>query len=204
MNISSSKPIKPGRSSPAGRAVLAALLCAFGAAAFALAIFAGDAQAQVGIQAKTNFVINGSFEIGGSPPASWGGVSLTSADKRVCNKSYAGDCSFKFVGDNTYKYLYQCIDFTNTDAGNEFKFKAWTKGKNLAGGAATFYVEFYNAGSSVNYEYVNIPSGTYPWAWHKVSATADADYDEICMWLVSQDAGKLWVDKVSLVYVGGP
>ncbi len=203
INISSIKPIKASRNSAVGRTVLAALLLAV----LALAIFVGgtqDAQAQVGITANYNYISNGSFESGPSLPASWFGAFLTSVDKRVCNQSYAGSCSFKMVGDNTLKYLGQCIGLTGTIAGQEFKLKAWTKGKsiNLGGGEATAYVEFFNLGASVNFEVFAIPGGTSPWTSHQVSATAAADYDEICILLVfDADSGKIWFDKVSLVYL---
>ena len=212
MNISSIKPIKAMPSSRSGQAVLAALLCAFGAAAFALGIFVVDAQAQVGIQAGTNYLSNSSFEKDGNGdgiPNSWfGGYSITSADKRVCNQSYVGDCSFKMVGDTNYKYLGQCVDFNpdTTFAGDKFKLKIWIKGKaiDVGAGEAQVYITFYDTGGAgqLNYDTFSIPGGTSAWASHQVSEAALADYDQICIYLVFEaDSGKVWFDKVSLVYV---
>jgi len=197
------------RGSPAGRAVLAALLLA----AVALAIFAVDiqyAQADV-IVAATNFVANGSFEKdsnhNGVPNNWFGEGTLTSSDKRVCNQSKVGDCSFKMVGDNDTKWLVQCRGYTGTDAGNEFELKAWTKGKALmlGGGEAKIFVDFYNGASLVNSTNVDVGAGTFPWTLRQLSSTAAADYDGICIYLqIDADSGTIWFDKVSFVYVGGP
>ena len=208
MNISSSKPIQAMRNSPAGRAVLTALLCAFGAAALALAIFAGDtrnAQAQVSIQAG-NLLLNGSFETGGSPPASWLGGALTSGDKRACNQSYAGACSFKMVGDATSKYLYQCFDFdpNTTLVGDRLKVKAWTKVKaiNLGGGYAGILLTIKKTGTTISSGEISIPGGTSAWTSRQASATAaEYSYDQVCVHLyLEADSGKIWFDKVSLFH----
>lgn len=215
MNNSSAKPIQSGRSLPAGRYILGALLLA----AFALVIFGGftqDAQAQgeindIGILAG-NFVLNGSFETdsnGDGIPNNWfDNDALSSADKRVCNQSYAGSCSFKMAGDGGgTKWLAQCISPTGTAAGNEFKFKAWTKTKSLmiGGGEASLYVSFYDGGNFVNEEVFSIPGGTTGWTSRQLSATAAADYDTICMLLqLEASSGKIWFDKATLKYVGGP
>ena len=199
MNIASSKPIKAMRSSRAGRAVLAALLCAFGAAALA-----GSALAATG-----NLVKNGSFEKDGNGdgiPNAWSGSALTSGDKRVCNQSQAGACSFKMVAASPYafKNLNQCIGLTGTNAGDEYNFRAWTKGKglDLAGGEATLYVDFYDGGIIIDSDYYSLPAGTSPWTLRQIPATAAADYDAICIALaLDANAGKIWFDKVSLVYV---
>ena len=202
MNISSIKPIKAMPSSRSGQAVLAALLCAFGAAALA-----GSALAATG-----NLVKNGSFEKDGNGdgiPNNWfGGYSITSADKRVCNQSYVGDCSFKMVGDTNYKNLGQCINFVpeSTVAGDKFKLKIWIKGKaiDVGAGEAQVYITFYDTGGAgqLNYDTFSIPGGTSAWAMHQVSEAATADYNQICIYLVFEaDSGKVWFDKVSLVYV---
>jgi hypothetical protein len=111
------------------------------------------------------------------------------------------------VGDGNENYLYQVIPLTGTNAGNEFKFKIWTKGKalNLSGGSARVIVRFQNEGIAGNSESIEIPSGTSAWTLRKVSATAAADYDEIHLFVVlDANSGKAWFDKVTLVYVGGP
>ena len=80
---------KPVERRHEARRVLRALLLA----AIAVALFAGSAVAAGG-----NLVKNGSFEKdsnGDGIPNSWVGANLTPADKRVCNQSYAGTCSFK-------------------------------------------------------------------------------------------------------------
>lgn len=202
----SSLPIQTSRSSRAGRHILGVLLLA----ALALVVFAADIQgalAQVGIQANFNFITNGSFESGPALPNGWLAGALGAGDKRVCNQSYAGACSFKMVGDSTYNYISQAIPLTNTDAGNEFKLKVWTKGKSLAlgGGEATIYVQFYNGGIAGNYAAISIPSGTSGWTLRQVSATAGADYDTVYIFpVLNANSGKAWFDKLSLVYVGGP
>jgi hypothetical protein len=212
MDISSIKPIQTGRSSHAGRYVLGAVLLV----ALAVVVFAGfaqDAQAQgeindIGILA-TNFVSNGSFEKGSAIPKNWfeGDDTLTSKDKRVCNQSYAGSCSFKMVGDTTQKWLVQCKDYSGTDAGNKFKLKAWAKGKalNLGVGEAKIYVDFYDGENFVNSKNVSVGVGTFGWTSRQFSATAQADYTTICIFLqLVAEGGTVWFDKVSLVYVGGP
>jgi hypothetical protein len=207
MEISNIKPIQARRSSPAGRYVLGALLLA----ALALAVFAADIQgalADVGIQANYNYVSNGSFETGGNPPSGWLAGALGAKDKRVCNQSKAGSCSFKMVGDGTDNYIYQVIPLTNTDPGNEFKLKLWTKGKALdlsGGGFQSVFVQFYNGATPGNFQVIHVPSGTSAWTMRQVNVTAVADYDKIYIFLeLDANSGKVWFDKVTLVYVGGP
>src|SRR3972149_4301150 len=123
MNISPVKPTFVLLGFKPNRRVFGTLLLA----AFAVALIAGSALA-----ASTNLVKNGSFEKDGNGdgiPNDWNGVNLTLADKRVCNQSKAGSCSFKAVGDGTTKYLYQVIAVSG-GSGNEFNLSAWTKGKN--------------------------------------------------------------------------
>src|SRR3990172_12470257 len=90
-------------------------LWAFVLAAFAVALLAGSALAASG-----NLVKNGSFEKdsnGDGIPNAWSGSALTPGDKRVCNQSQAGACSFKMVAASPYafKNLNQCIGLTGTN-----------------------------------------------------------------------------------------
>jgi len=174
-----------------------AALAAFLLAGLAVAIVAGNALA-----ASTNLVKNGSFEKdsnGDGVPNQWTGINLTPADKRVCNQSKAGSCSFKMVGDGTTKYLYQVIAVSG-GSGNEFNLSAWTKGKNITGGLAYVYVQFNHTGGGDNNVLITIPAGTSPWTLRQEPATAAADFDSITIALqLNADSGKVWVDKVKLV-----
>jgi len=193
MNISSLKPIISKNISKPRHALFPALLLT----AFALAILAGSALA------ATQLVKNGSFEKdsnGDGIPNGWY-VSHTPVDKRVCNQSKAGSCSFKMVGDGTTKYLYQVIAVSG-GSGNEFNLSAWTKGKNITGGLAYVYVQFNHTGGGDNNVLITIPAGTSPWTLRQEPATAAADFDSITIALqLNADSGKVWVDKVILVPV---
>src|SRR3990172_1275029 len=127
--MSAPKFITPLKQTPqTSQRVLAALLLV----AIALAVVAGSALA-------ANLVKNGSFENdsnGDGIPNSWAGFLLAPGDKRVCNQSAAGDCSFKFIGEEESKDLSQTIPVSGS-AGDDFKFTVWTKGKELEGGGFT-------------------------------------------------------------------
>ena len=209
MSISGIKPAHAGRNPQVGRYVLGAVLLV----ALALVLSAADtreALAQVGFQANTNYVSNGSFEKdsnGDGLPNSWLAGALGAGDKRVCNQSVAGSCSFKMVGDGSLKSIYQIIPLTNPNVGDEFKLKVWTKGKalDLSGGQARIIVRFFDGGFLGNSASLDIPSGTSAWTLRQVSVTAAADYDEIWIFVqLDANSGKAWFDKVSLVYVGAP
>ena len=199
MSISNIKPIL-SKYGPQSSRVLAALLCAFGVAALAVAILAGSALA-----AGSNLVKNGSFEggtHGNGIPNKWSGTNLTTADKRDCNQSAAGDCSFKMVGNGVSKLFKQEIAVGGL-AGDEFTLSAWTKGKDVAfgGGEARVYVYFNHTDGSANSLQFGIPAGTTPWSSRYYSpATASENYDSIRIQIqFSIDSGKIWVDKVKLV-----
>ena len=168
-------------------------------AAFAVALIAGSA-----LPASTNLVKNGSFEKDGNGdgiPNNWDAFSLTPADKRVCNQSKAGDCSFKIVGTNTGKALAQ----TNSAGGlstDEFTVSVWAKAKNMVNGAGyiSIVIAFNHTGGGVNLVYLDIPEGNYGWTLYQTLAAATEDYDSIEISLASSiESGKVWVDKVKLV-----
>jgi hypothetical protein len=181
------------------RRALAALLLA----AVAVAIFAGSTLA-----ATTNLVKNGSFEKdtnGDGLPNNWVyGQNIAPGDKRVCNQSYAGACSFKMIGDANYKWLYQNILIAGL-AGDEFSLSAWTKGKSIVygiSGVTRLALEFIHTGggSSTYFGYISA-AGNTPWTLRQLlGAEAIADFDSITVYLeVQADSGKIWFDKLKLV-----
>ena len=133
--------------------------------AIALAVAAGSALAAA-------LVKNGSFEKdtnGDGFPNKWAGLNLTAGDKRVCNQSAAGQCSFKMVGngiaDGPTKYFLQIVAVSGLD-GDEFSLSFWTKGKEIvlgSGGFATVFVQFNWVGGGNNSHYFNTPAGTSAW-----------------------------------------
>ena len=173
--------------------------------AIALAVAAGSALAAA-------LVKNGSFEKdtnGDGLPNKWAGLNLTAGDKRVCNQSAAGQCSFKMVGngiaDGPTKYFLQIVAVSGLD-GDEFSISFWTKGKEIvlgSGGFATVFVQFNWVGGGNNSHYFNIPAGTSAWTLRNITAAqALADYSSISVsFELDADSGKLWVDKVELVPV---
>ena len=193
MNLQSLKQLIARRHLQPGRRVLAAALMV----GLGVALLAGGALAAAG----TNLVKNGSFEKdtnGDGMPNRWGGYLLSSADKRVSNTSAAGTWSFKMVA-NSYKNLTQFI-FQPGLAGDSFTFSGWMKHKDLGVGGVRLAVVFEHTGGGDNYETIEFPAGTGAWAYHSVVATADANYDDIIVYLICDGTGgKLWVDKVKLV-----
>jgi hypothetical protein len=178
------------------RRILPALLLA----AFAVAALVGSALA-------ASLVKNGSFEKdtnGDGIPNKWtGNFNLTPADKRVCNQSYAGACSFKMVGDGSSKSLSQELDIQGL-ASEEFILSAWTKRKDIVyatGGYAGVFVRFNHTDGSNNAWAIITTDATSPWTLGQVSATAFENFDSITIILdyYIADSGKWWVDKVKLV-----
>jgi len=206
MSISGIKRIQAGRNSRAGRHALGAVLLV----ALALAVFAVDLQgtlAQVGIQAGFNYISNGSFEKdsnGDGVPNGWLQGDLTSQDRRVCNQSKAGSCSFKLKADTDIKSLGRCKNFSETDAGDQYQLKAWTKNKALVlgGGEVRILVDFYDTDAAVGGEEIWLPGGDTPWTLRQLTLTAAVDYDKICITLQTwAQSGTVWFDKLSLVFV---
>jgi hypothetical protein len=159
-----------------GRRVLAAQVCAFGAAALAVAILAGSVLAASAVK-------NGSFEKdsnGDGIPNNWGGYSLSPSDKRVCNQSYAGDCSFKMVGEGgtSDKLVFQGLDVAGV-AGDTFTLKMWVKTKDLVSGAgfATIYLVLYQTDGGYDQAAVNIEEGTMGWTLYTFDLAATETYD---------------------------
>ena len=180
-----------------GRRVVAALLLA----AVAFAIFAGSALA-------AGLLTNGSFEtdtdLDGIPDSWDGNANLTSKDKRVCNQSYAGACSFKMVAQGTTKVLDYSSDLGSGTAGDKFKLKAWTKGKDIVnvGGQAQVWVQINLTGGGTSSVSINLPPGSSPWTSRKETVEASADYDTIFVYVyVNASSGKAWFDKVVLTQV---
>jgi hypothetical protein len=168
--------------------------------AIALAVVAGSALAAAIIK-------NGSFEKdsnGDGIPNKWSGYLLSTADKRVCNQSKAGSCSFKMKADGNYKHLIQFNSYGGP-AGDTYTFSAWIKVKDLVLGAgdARLVVGFGHTDGSVNEEAIGLPAGTQGWTLYSIPATADENYNEITAFIISEHAtsGKLWIDKFSLVPV---
>jgi hypothetical protein len=167
-------------------------------AAIILALVAGSALA-------ANLVKNGSFEKdsnGDGIPNSWVGNGLTPADKRVCNQSYAGNCSFKMIGDGNIRELIQMVAVPGL-VGDEFNLTAWTKGKAVdlgATGVARVHVQFNNSDNSITIQWFDMPGGSSPWTKHQVSALATKNFDSITVFAqLLADSGKMWMDKVKLV-----
>ena len=184
------------------RRVLAALLCALGAAAFAVAILAGSALA-----ATTNLVKNGSFEkdsSGDGIPNNWHDFpNILPIDKRVCNQSKAGNCSFLIVGNNSIKQLYQTMAVSGL-AGDEFDLSFWAKGKDLilspGDAAGVVLAPQLNAGGEDTSHYSLLPAGSSPWTLQELHAEASGDFYAIRIYLyLYADSGKVWFDKVKLV-----
>ena len=180
-------------SSKSRRRILAALLLAV----LAVAVFAGSALAAA-------LVKNGSFEKdsnGDGVPNSWVGNGLTPADKRVCNQSYAGNCSFKMIGDGNIRELIQVVAAPGL-LGDEFNLTAWTKGKAVdlgTSGVARVHVQFNNSDNSITIVWFDMPGGSSPWTKHQVSALASKNFDSITIFAqLLADSGKMWVDKVKL------
>ena len=186
----------PRHASAARRATLSFLVLAV----LVFAVFVGSALA-------ANLVSNGGFETdsnGDGIPNKWGASGgITPADKRVCNQSYAGACSFKMVGDGDYKYLYQEITISGL-ALDEFTLSARVKGKDLdiGTGLARVRMAIHNtSGGYTNYEFA-LSEGTSPWNLYQVVGSASGDYDSIFIYLeLIADSGKVWFDKVKLVAV---
>ena len=176
------------------RRVLASLLLA----AFGVAALAGSALA-------ASLVKNGSFEKdsnGDGIPNNWlGNFNFTPADKRVCNQSHAGTCSFRLVGDGNNKFLSQELAISGID-GDQYDLSAWVKTKaiNFGAGSARGYVLFNHTGGGTNEVFIGISSQTSPWAFYKlVGAEATADYNSITIFMQSSiTSGKWWVDQVKL------
>lgn len=177
---------------------MAALLCAIGVTALALALVAGSATA------ASNLVLNASFEQDSDSngiPDSWGGNHLTPADKRVCNQSYAGACSFKMVGDGTIKYFYQQIPVTG-GAGDSYKFTFWIKGKAIpSGGDLSIFLFISDTDGSIEVFLQVVPRGDTAWKKYVLNATSAEPYDFSFVGIreIGGPSGKLWVDTMKLV-----
>jgi len=195
MNISPMRHLLAKGSPRPGRAAFAMWLLA----GLAVATLAGSALAAGG-----NLVKNGSFEKDGNGdgiPNKWGDLGTTGLDKRVCNASAVGKCSFRMVGESVNKFLVQELAISG-DASDDFDLSAWTRGKDLdLTGNAQVIVFFNHTGGGVNQWSIGIPDGTSAWTFRLfIGASSTADFDSISVAIYnSKVSGKMWVDKVKLV-----
>jgi len=181
-----------------GRAVLPALLLV----ALAMAVIAS------GALAAGNLVKNGSFEKDGDGdgiPNKWTSYLLAASDKRVCNQSYSGDCSFRMVGEGgtSDKMIYQGLPSSIAGgAGDAYTLKMWVKTKDLASGTgfATIYLVLYKTGGGSDQAAVNITDGTSGWALYTVDLTTTETYaGGVVQVEFYHNTGKIWLDKVKLI-----
>jgi hypothetical protein len=181
---------KPGR-------VLGALFLA----AFSLAVLVSSAVA------GGNLVKNGSFEKGsGGIPNNWSGYQLIATDKRVCNKSYAGSCSFKMVGEGGGfdKSLIQGLAVSGGSGDTyQLKIRVRTKDLVLGAGFATIYLVLYQTDGGYDQAALNIAEGTSGgWDLYTLDLTATENYDAGAVQVdFNGNLGKGWFDKVKLVEV---
>ena len=179
---------------PAGRVVLATLLLA----GFILAIFAVNTHnVQAYDLTKTK---NKGFEKdsnGDGIPNAWSKLFAPASDKRVCNQSYAGSCSYKMVGDGSDNWLHQTTLYSSGPAGIQATISAYTKGNSIGGGARV-WVTFNHSDGSQNSVYFSLPAGSSPWTYRQNTGTADESFDSMSIWLESYGSGKMWVDNVGL------
>jgi hypothetical protein len=178
------------------RAALAALL-------LALTVFVGSALAASG-----NLVKNGSFEKdtdGDGIPNAWlfSSETPTSGDKKVCNQSYAGACSFKFVGDTVNKDIFQYVDFIPGNTDDKITVSLWAKSKDIVVGAGAYRMDVtihHDDEDSTDVESASFDPGTTNWRRYEVSLTATEDYNYFTVAIIFDvDSGKAWFDKVKLV-----
>jgi len=183
---------------PRRRAILAALLCAFGAA-LAVAVFVGSALA------ANNLLANSSFEKdsdGDGIPNNWTLNNASGADKRVCNQSYHGACSFKMVGAGAEIFIHQDLDLAGS-GGDSFKLTFWAKTKEIdldtTGLLKAFVIVYFTGGGTESFG-LNISPGTSPWTKYVLELAVSQDYNFIVVELFQDDlaGGKAWVDKVKL------
>ena len=194
MNISPVKSSLVQHSSKPRRHVWAALLLS----AFSVAILAGSALAAA-------LVKNGSFEKdsnGDGVPNGWarsdfGGV----LPKRVCNQSYAGSCSLRFVFDLYGKEVEQNLSISGLQ-GDDYKLTFWMKGKEIVDGSGRdtqVRFTFLPAGGTNNLFPLE---GTSPWTKYSWTGSATQNFTSILVELVSDStSGKAWFDSVKLVEV---
>ena len=190
MNISPIKSLLARHNSQPRRSILPGLLLV----ALALAVIASGALAAGG-----NLVKNGSFEKDGNGdgiPNSWVGANLTPADKRVCNQSYAGSCSFKFVFDGNSKSIEQNISISG-NSGDAYNLVFWMKGKAITGPGVVRIDLGFSSGLA---GYTYTLDGNSPWTKYSLPVQAPANYTSIYILIRgSEDSGKAWFDKVKLV-----
>jgi hypothetical protein len=178
-------------------------------AALVLAVFGGATQHALAYDLTK--VKNRSFEKdsnGDGTPNGWFRDGLTPKDKRVCNQSYSGACSFKMVGNDSEKFLYQVTLYSSGPAGVEETLSVYTKGKsivNAPGGFARVWLRFNQTDGGTEWHGVQLPPGNSGWTYREVSGTAIESFSSIEVWLDMRAAsGKMWVDLVDVNWTGGP
>jgi hypothetical protein len=153
-----------------------------------------------------NLVANSSFEKdsnGDGIPNNWVGHLLTPSDKRVCNQSYVGSCSFKLVGDGTAKSLYQGIPVTG-GTGESYKFTFWIKAKYVSSGGdlAIHFELLHSGGLDADIVEQVVPSGNTAWRKYVLNLTSTESYTQLYAYILAESGsgGVLWVDKVKVVH----
>ena len=197
MNLSPNKQTFAKGNPRLSRATLTVLMLG----ALILVVFVGSALA-------ANLVLNGSFEKDSDHDGihnNWTSSLLAASDKRVCNQSYSGDCSFKMVGGGgtSDKLIYQGLPSSIAGgAGDAYTLKMWVKTKDLASGTgfATIYLVLYKTGGGSDQAAVNITDGTSGWALYTVDLTTTETYaGGVVQVEFYHNTGKIWLDKVKLI-----
>lgn len=146
---------------------------------------------------------NRSFENdsdGDGIPDDWEEGQLTSKDKRDCNVSYTGDCSFRFRGENKSKVLLQDIYIDNGEEDDHLTLTVWAKGQDVPAGE-TFSAElviFYNNGSKDRHT-LEFDATKTKWQSATDRSKAKRSYGTLRIRLMyGGTSGKVWFDNVYL------
>jgi hypothetical protein len=172
-----------------------------------LAVFIGPQGAQAqGPAYDLTKVRNKFFEKdsnGDGIPNAWVPTEPNPGDKRGCNQSHSGSCSFKMVGNGTNSFLYRETLFSFGPAGVTATFSAWIRGKELIGaGASEVYMVFNHEDGSSNEGYITLTGGSSPWTFREESVVATELFVSMTVGLfTNEDSGKVWFDKVKLTAI---
>ena len=143
----------------------------------------------------------------GIPNAWFDGGGLLPKDKRVCNQSFSGACSFRMVADGTSAYLYQQALYSSGPAGVEMTLTVYVKGKDImnGGGWARVWLEFDQSDGGSDWFSLQLPTGNSDWTYRSKVGTATEPFDSIRVWVdMRATSGKMWVDLVDVNWTGGP
>jgi hypothetical protein len=146
---------------------------------------------------------NRSFEDGSDGdgiPDDWEGSQLTSRDKRDCDVSYTGNCSFRFRGEGKSKVLMQDIYIDNGEEDDRLTLTVWARGQDVPAGE-TFSAElviFYDDGSKERRTLDFDPTKT-KWQSATDRGKAKKAYGTLRIRLMYEGTdGKVWFDNVYL------